>query len=128
MLNIKRILIINPGSTSTKIGLYDSDHMVVNESVKHSAAELRDFKTIWDQYDFRKNAILDFLEEHQITMPEIDAIACRCGNVRPIPSGIYQLCPEVMRDMKSGIYGKHPSNVGALVAYDLGNELTDDAK
>jgi len=84
---------------------------------------LKDFKTIWDQYDYRKNAILGFLQDHQLSLSEIDAIACRCGNVRPIPGGIYQLCPEMMKDMKTGIYGKHPCNVGALVAYDLGQEL-----
>lgn len=123
MPNDKKILIINPGSTSTKIGLYASGEMQINESVKHSVAELRDFKTIWDQYDFRKDAILVFLQEHQLGLKDIDAIACRCGNVRPIPSGIYRLCPEMIKDMKSGIYGNHPCNVGALVAYDLGNEL-----
>ena len=122
MTNAKKILIINPGSTSTKIGLYDTDHMVINESVKHSAEELKDFKTIWDQYDYRRNAILGFLQEHQISLSEIDAIACRGGNVRPIPGGIYRLCPAMIKDMKSGVYGKHPTNVGGLVAYDLGNE------
>ncbi len=119
----KKILIINPGSTSTKIGLSAAGKMLLNESINHSAEELKDFKTIWEQYDYRKNAILGFLRLHQISLAEIDAIACRGGNVRPIPGGIYRLCPAMIKDMKSGVYGKHPTNVGGLVAYDLGNEM-----
>ena len=122
MTNAKKILIVNPGSTSTKIGLYDTDCMVFNESVGHSAEELKPFKTIWEQYDFRKNAILAVMGKHHLSLTDLDAIACRGGNVRPIPGGIYRLCPEMLKDMKSGIYGKHPTNVGGLVAYDLGNE------
>lgn len=119
----KKILIINPGSTSTKIGLSAAGEMLFNESINHSAEELKNFKTIWEQYDYRKNAVLGFLHEHQISLAEIDAIACRGGNVRPIPGGIYRLCPEMIKDMKSGAYGKHPTNVGGLIAYDLGIEM-----
>jgi butyrate kinase len=53
----------------------------------------------------------------------MDAIACRGGNVRPIPGGIYRICDGMIRDMKSGVYGKHPTNVGGLVAFDLGREF-----
>ncbi len=118
----KTILIINPGSTSTKIGIFSAGTMIVNESVKHDDAELRKFPTIWDQYDFRKDALLNFLKNNNISMAEIDAIACRGGNVKPLPGGIYRICPKMIRDMKSGIYGAHPINVGGLVAFDLGNQ------
>jgi butyrate kinase len=122
-MDTQKILIINPGSTSTKIGLYELGKSSINESVGHSAAELKDFKTIWEQYDFRKSAVLQVLAKHEVPITEIDAIACRGGNVRPIPGGIYQVCPRMIEDMKSGLYGKHPTNVGGLVAYDLGREF-----
>ena len=119
----KKILIINPGSTSTKIGMYCAGEMLINESVNHSAEELKEFKTIWDQYDYRKAAIRNFLANHNISIEEIDAIASRGGNVRPIPGGIYPICDEMIKDMKSGVYGKHPTNVGGLVAFDLGKQF-----
>ncbi|ABB32335.1 butyrate kinase [Geobacter metallireducens RCH3] len=118
----KTILIINPGSTSTKIGIFSAGEMKINVSVRHDDAELRKFATIWDQYDYRKDALLGFLRDHDLAMDDIDAIACRGGNVRPLPGGIYRLCPRMIADMKSGIYGGHPINVGGLVAYDLGNQ------
>ena len=122
MAQDKKILIVNPGSTSTKIGVFAAGEMIVNESVKHDDAELRKFPTIWDQYDFRKDAIFSVLESNNLSMGEMDAIACRGGNVKPLPGGIYRVCPKMIKDMKSGIYGGHPINVGGLVAFDLGNQ------
>ena len=123
MDNGKAILIINPGSTSTKIGIFSNGEMKANVSVKHDDNELRKFPTIWDQYDFRRAAVLKVLKDNNITMGEMDAIACRCGNVKPLPGGIYKVCQKMITDMKSGIYGGHPTNVGGLVAYDLGNQF-----
>ncbi len=119
----KKILIVNPGSTSTKIGIFTQGKMIVNQSVKHDDAELRKFATIWDQYDFRRDAIFKVLQDNNLSMGEMDAIACRGGNVRPLPGGIYRICPKMIEDMKSGIYGGHPINVGGLVSYDLGNQF-----
>ena len=119
----RKIGIINPGSTSTKIGLDGSAQRLVNESVKHPVEELKEFKTIWDQYQYRKTAILNFLEKHNTSLAQLDAIACRGGNVRPIPGGVYRICEKMIRDMKSGVYGGHPTNVGGLVAFDLGKQF-----
>ncbi len=118
----KTILIINPGSTSTKVGIFENGKMKINVSIKHEEAELRKFASIWDQYDYRKDAILKFLNDNDLAMEQIDAIACRAGNIKPISSGIYRICPKMIEDMKSGIYGIHPLNVGGMVAFDLGNQ------
>ena len=118
----KTVLIINPGSTSTKVGIFTAGEMRVNVSVKHADSELRKFPTIWDQYDYRKDAILGVLSNNQVSMADIDAIACRGGNVKPLPGGIYRICPKMIADMKSGIYGAHPINVGGLIAFDLGEQ------
>lgn len=123
MSDDKNILIINPGSTSTKMGLYRSGRMLVNDSVKHPPEELRKFRTIWEQYDYRRASITRFLETHDCSMDQIGAIACRGGNVRPIPGGIYHICEDMIKDMKSGTYGKHPTNVGGLIAFDLGRQF-----
>ena len=123
MSNDKTILIINPGSTSTKVGIFSAGEMKVNVSVKHDDAELRMFATIWDQYDFRREAILQVLKDNDLSMGEMDAIACRGGNVKPLPGGTYKVCSKMIADMKSGIYGGHPINVGGLVAFDLGNQF-----
>lgn len=122
MANDKRILIINPGSTSTKVGIFSAGEMKVNVSVRHDDEELRKFPTIWDQYDFRKEAILKVLADNGLGLEDMDAIACRGGNVKPLPGGIYRVCPKMIADMKSGRYGGHPINVGGLVAFDLGNQ------
>lgn len=118
----KKVLIVNPGSTSTKIGVYESGALRVNESVSHPTEELKRFKTIWEQYDFRREAIISTLQKHNLSLRDIDAIAARGGNVKPIPGGIYKICPKMITDMKSGLYGKHPTNVGGLVAFDLGQQ------
>ena len=117
------ILIINPGSTSTKIGLFQGGTLAVSTSVSHSPEELMGFRTIWEQYDLRKEAVWRMLSDIEAPITSIDAIACRGGNVRPIPGGIYKVCDRMIQDMKSGIFGKHPTNVGGLVAFDLGREF-----
>jgi butyrate kinase len=123
MSSSKKILIINPGSTSTKVALYDTDKMIFNQSVGHSAEELKPFNNIWEQYDFRKKAILQVAMQHDLNLAELDAIACRGGNCRAIPGGIYHICAAMLADQKSGHYGRHPANVVNLVAFDLGKEL-----
>lgn len=119
----KTILIISPGATSTRIGIFSAGKMKVNVSVKHPDDELRKFRNIWDQYDYRREAVFLVLRQGGFTMDEMDAIACRLGNVDPLPVGTYQVCARMIADMKSGIYGGHPPNVGGLVAYDLGDQF-----
>ncbi|TWJ13193.1 butyrate kinase [Geobacter argillaceus] len=119
----KTILIINPGSTSTKVGIFSAGKMKVHVSVKHPDDELRKFRNIWDQYDYRREAVFLVLRQGGFTMDEMDAIACRGGNVKPLPGGVYRVCADMIADMKSGIYGGHPINVGCLVAYDLGDQF-----
>jgi len=118
----KRILVINLGSTSTKVAFYDAGKMIVSESVNHPAEELKEFKTIIEQYDLRKKAILAVLSNNGISLDEIDGVASRGGNMKPIPGGIYEICPAMIDDMKSGKFGQHPNMCGGIVAYDLGKE------
>ena len=118
----KRILVINLGSTSTKVAVYDEKDMIAQASVGHSAEELNGYSAIIDQYAMRKKAILGVLSHEGIALDEIDAVASRGGNMKPIPGGIYEICPAMIDDMKSGKFGQHPNMCGGIVAYDLGKE------
>jgi len=122
MAGSKKLLIINLGSTSTKVGVHFSAEMHINESVSHAADELSGFASIIDQYELRKNAILSVLDRHNTALDEFDAIACRGGNTKPVPGGIYRVCTALIEDMKSGKFGQHPNIIGGIVAHDLGKQ------
>ncbi|MCM2358951.1 MAG: butyrate kinase [Geobacteraceae bacterium] len=119
----KRILVINLGSTSTKVAVSESGKMLFTESVNHPADELKQYKTIIDQYELRKGTILGVLAKNGVSLDEVNGIASRGGNMKPIPGGIYEICPAMIEDMKSGKYGQHPNMCGGIVAYNLGKEL-----
>ena len=116
----KKILIINLGSTSTKIAVYEETEEVFKESISHSQEELAVFESIWDQQDFRKEKILGILENNGYELANFDAISCRGGNSKPIPGGIYILNQAMVDDMRSEKYGVHPTSVGNVIAYALG--------
>ncbi len=118
-----KMLILNPGSTSTKVSVFENEENLVAVSIGHPADEIRKFESIWDQYEYRKDAILKVLKDNNLDIDKIDIIACRGGNVRPIEGGIYELNSQMLEDMKSGKYGVHATNVGNLIAYDLGQKL-----
>jgi butyrate kinase len=121
-VNGKKILVINLGSTSTKVAVSQSGAMLFTESVSHSADELKQYSTIFDQYDLRRETILGVLERQGLAIDDIDCIASRGGNTKPIPGGIYAIGPEMIADGKSGKYGQHPNLCGGMVAYDLGRQ------
>lgn len=122
MAKQQRILVINLGSTSTKVAVYDGAEARFTESVSHSADQLKGFKTLFDQYPLRKQTVLDVLAKHGTGIEEIDAIASRGGNSKPIPGGIYAITPSMIEDMKSGTYGQHPNMCGGITAYELGQQ------
>ena len=119
----EKILIMNCGSTSTKVAVYQGKHCVFSESVQHPANELKAFASAFDQKDYRKAAVLEKLNEKGIPLDSIDIISCRGSNVRPIPSGIYFVDEAMVQDMKSGNYGMHANNVGGVIAFELGQAL-----
>ena len=117
-----RILVINFGSTSTKVSVFEDERQVVRRSADHLPAELRRFETPWDQTLFRKEAVLRILSEEGYSMKDFNAVASRGGNTRPVPGGIYVLNRDMLSDIKSGKFGIHPTGVGCEVAYELGQE------
>lgn len=114
------VLSINPGSTSTKIAVYDTEkNKLFQKNLKHSAEELAPFSIITDQYEFRKAIILKELEEAGINISEIKVVVGRGGLLKPIPSGVYAVNEAMREDLKVGVLGQHASNLGGLIANDI---------
>lgn len=84
---MEKLLIMNPGSTSTKIAVYNDETPVFVESIAHSTEELAQFDEIKDQYEFRRDMILDALDKHGVKLEELTAIVSRCGLLPPIEAG-----------------------------------------
>ena len=118
-----KILIINPGSTSTKIGVYEDETQLMEETLRHTTEEIAQYDTIYDQKDFRKDVILDVLKEKNVDLNDIDVVVGRGGLLKPIPGGTYATTPELLEDLKIGKQGQHASNLGGLLAYDIASEI-----
>ncbi len=114
-----RILAINPGSTSTKIAVYNNTKSAFLKNIKHSASELGAFKYITDQYEFRKKFIMDELKDAGIDLKSLDAVIGRGGLIKPMQSGVYEVNQLMLDDLKKGLAGEHASNLGGLIAYDI---------
>ena len=119
----KLILAINPGSTSTKISVYEDRKEVFTKTLRHTNEELAPYKNVIEQLDFRKETIKAALEENNIPLKSLDVIVGRGGLVKPIPSGVYQVNEAMINDIKSGKNGEHASNLGAIIAKDLAAEV-----
>lgn len=117
------ILVVNPGSTSTKFGLFEENKLLMEKTLRHSSDELSVFSRITDQYSFRKDLILKELEEQNIDLSRIAAVVGRGGLVRPIESGIYEVNEKMTADLMAGIMGEHASNLGGLIAGDISDSL-----
>lgn len=116
-----KILVINPGATSTKIAVFDEDQQLYKLGIDHSAEELNQFDRVIDQADYRKTAILDAITAAGYKLADFDAVCGRGGLYRPIPSGTYAVNDRVMHDVETAPYGEHPSNLGAYLAKKLGD-------
>lgn len=121
-----RILSINPGSTSTKIAVYDDLNPVFVQNLKHSTEELAPFASIIHQYDFRKKIIVDFLQQNGVELNSLDAVVGRGGLLKPIPGGVYRVNELMIEDLKKGIQGEHASNLGGILAYEIAKDTGKD--
>ena len=127
MNTVHRLLIINPGSTSTKIAVYDDLVPVFVETLSHSSKEIANYATIFEQYDFRKTLILKEIENKGIDIESINAVVGRGGLLKPIEGGTYAVNSEMLKDLKIGVQGQHASNLGGVIAYEIAQSLGIDA-
>jgi butyrate kinase len=114
-----KLLVINPGSTSTKISVYNDNVEVFDVTLRHTAAELDSFTNTISQLDFRKDVILSKLEEEKIALDEFDAIIGRGGMVQPLESGTYVTTDKLLNDLKKANFGEHASNLGGVLASEI---------
>ncbi|MCL1991725.1 MAG: butyrate kinase [Spirochaetes bacterium] len=118
-----KLLIVNPGSTSTKFAVYEDENALVNETLTHEPAELTRFEKITDQYDFRKGIILDFVSKAGHDIKSFDAIVGMGGLLKPIVGGTYIVNEALANDLRAGVQGEHASNLGGLIAGAIGAEI-----
>ncbi|MBP8960256.1 MAG: butyrate kinase [Bacteroidales bacterium] len=124
-MNKSLIIAINPGSTSTKLSVYDREKPVFEKIIRHSSAELNRFNKITDQLHFRKEMIMNELIEHNIDLSSVLAVVGRGGLMKPVESGIYRVNDAMKNDLINRPMGEHASNLGALIADEIASELSD---
>lgn len=118
-----KMLIINPGSTSTKIGVYEDENQVLEETLRHSSEEIGKYSTIYDQFEFRKEVILNVLKEKNFDINTLSAVVGRGGLLKSIESGTYEVNEAMLEDLKVGVQGQHASNLGGIIANEIGKSL-----
>ena len=116
-------LIINPGSTSTKIGVFEDETLLFEETLRHSTEEIAQYASIVDQKDFRKQIILDLLAKKNFDINSLQVIVGRGGMLKPIPGGTYDVSDELLEDLKIGKQGQHASNLGGILAREIGDSI-----
>ncbi len=118
-----RTLIINPGSTSTKIAVFDDEKEICESSLSHDQETINQFEHIVDQVDFRCGLIFEDLEKAGIELSSLSAVVGRGGMVRPIPSGTYRVNDQMIEDLHNNTNGEHASNLGAILARKIADPL-----
>jgi len=121
-MNPKEILVINPGSTSTKIAVFQNNRPIFQKSIKHTPEELAPFQRVTDQYEYRKEIILKELIDAGIDIRKISIIVGRGGLIKPIESGVYEVNQAMIDDLRSNVAVQHASNLGGLIAHDLASK------
>lgn len=116
-------LIINPGSTSTKIGVFEDETLLFEETLRHSTEEIGQYASIVDQKDFRKQIILDLLSEKKFNIHDLQVIVGRGGMLKPIPGGTYAVSDDLLADLKIGFQGQHASNLGGILAREIADSI-----
>lgn len=116
-------LIINPGSTSTKIGVFEDETLLFEETLRHSTEEIASYASIVDQKDFRKNIILNLLDSKNFDINSLNVVVGRGGMLKPIPGGTYPVSDSLLEDLKIGVQGQHASNLGGILAKEIGDSI-----
>jgi butyrate kinase len=118
-----RILVINPGSTSTKIGVFDNEMSILEKTIRHDSEIINSFDNIIDQYEFRKNTILETLDDEGMNISKLSAVCGRGGLLRPIEGGTYAVNDIMLQDLRAGYSGQHASNLGGIIAFEIASGL-----
>jgi butyrate kinase len=120
---VKQILVINPGSTSTKISVFNDADEIFTHTLRHSAEELEPFSKVSEQYAFRKSVIEKVIADAGFLLSGFHAIVGRGGLIRPVVSGTYEVTERLRRDLEKGVMGEHASNLGGIIALEFANAI-----
>ena len=118
-----KILAINPGSTSTKIALYDNEKEIFQQNLEHTNEDLAPYQEIADQYHMRKEAITNVLDRKGVRLKELKAVVGRGGILPPVKSGAYRVNATMVDRLKNRPLAEHASNLGGLIAYEMAESL-----
>lgn len=116
MLNTSHILVVNPGSTSTKIAVFNREARIESETFEHSPHQLQEYPAIWDQFTFRLELCRTWAADR---LNQCDAVAARGGLLRPLPGGVYRVNGPMLNDARNNCQGEHASNLGCVLAAEL---------
>lgn len=119
----ERILVLNPGSTSTKLAVFNGTECAFEDRIAHTSLDLSHFDRVWDQYEYRKALIVEFLEDRGIPLSSLAAVVGRGGLFAPTVSGTYSVNQEMISDARDAERGEHASNLGAVLAYGIAWDL-----
>ena len=122
-----KIFAVNPGSTSTKIAVFQGEDTVFSKNISHDAEKLKKFKEIRDQLGYRREMILQELEQAHISLEDIDAFAGRGGAVANIAGGVYKVNEQMLQDVVTEKYEKHPASLGCQIAQEFADKYGKDA-
>ncbi|QZY56875.1 butyrate kinase [Crassaminicella profunda] len=119
----RKILAINPGSTSTKIAIYENTKEIYKKSIEHPSEEIEKYRHIADQYEMRKEALMNFLKEINFDVKELSAVVGRGGLLPPVQSGAYRVNESMVERLAKRPVIEHAANLGAIIAYEIAKPL-----
>ena len=118
-----KLLIVNPGSTSTKYAVYEDETPVIDETLRHELAELSQFEKLADQYDFRMGIVVNNVTKAGHQLDGFEAVVGMGGLLKPIPGGTYLINDALLHDLKAGVQGEHASNLGGIIAHAIASRI-----
>ena len=116
-----KILAINPGSTSTKIGVFHDEELVMHNTIRHTPETLSHFSDAMEQFAYRRQLVIDTLSEEHIPF-DFDVIVGRGGLLKPVEAGVYEINEKLLSETRNAVY-RHACNLGSLIAADLASSL-----
>lgn len=117
-----KVLVINPGGTSTKISVFQDENEILKKYNPYKR-RFKNFSKVFDEYDYRKQLIVDILSSENHSINSFDAVVGRGGLMKAIKGGTYTVSEEMIEDMRNEINGEHASNLGALLAKTIADEI-----
>jgi butyrate kinase len=123
----QKILVINPGSTSTKVAVYKNRNQVFLKNIKHPLEEMKHFEKVADQFEFRKNAILKEVREAGLDIMKVNIVVGRGGMMKPMEGGVYAVNDKMIHDLKNAV-AEHESNLGGVIAAEIAREIGPEVK